>query len=248
MEVNWKMKTIFITARLPPEIVYGLDELQRKKNMIFRTDVLIGIIKGACSAEGIDLSNIPATHSEPPEEPQSSECMSEKSDIIILKLEELRQNREIEMKKIDFEEKKWEYEKQRNADLSKQMKEILEGPVGHAIEQLGKDAATRTKKHMQEVKAQCPLCKADFSVSPDLPEVYCINCGVKLARPAEIEWKYAKQGEAPKEEDALDKGLKANRQRIRDELLKTLIEIEEEKKRLKLTHQTPEKKDEKDSA
>jgi hypothetical protein len=45
----------------------------------------------------------------------------------------------------------------------------------------------------------------------------------------------------PKEEDGLDKWIKANIQRIRDELL--VLIIEQEKERLKLAHQAPEKED-----
>ncbi len=54
------MKNQMLNVRLPPEIVYGIDEFQRKHNLTFRTDALIEIVKVACSAVGIDLSDIPA--------------------------------------------------------------------------------------------------------------------------------------------------------------------------------------------
>jgi len=52
------MKNQILTARLPPEIINGIDAFQRKQNLAFRTDALIEIVKVACSAVGIDLSNI----------------------------------------------------------------------------------------------------------------------------------------------------------------------------------------------
>lgn len=53
------MKGQMFTARLPQETIRGIDEFQKKHNIEFRTDALIEIVKVACSAVGIDLSNIP---------------------------------------------------------------------------------------------------------------------------------------------------------------------------------------------
>jgi hypothetical protein len=59
------MKGEIVTVRLAPEILYGIDEFQKKRNMAFRTDALVEIIKIACHIEGIDLSNIPAAPGSP---------------------------------------------------------------------------------------------------------------------------------------------------------------------------------------
>ena len=48
---------------------------------------------------------------------------------IDLKREEMAQNREIEMKRIELEEKKWEYNKQSSVDIVKQVKEVFDGPT-----------------------------------------------------------------------------------------------------------------------
>jgi hypothetical protein len=58
---------------LPPEIVYGIDEFQKKQNLSFRTDALIEIVRVACSALGIDISNIPAAPASPVENQSNEE-------------------------------------------------------------------------------------------------------------------------------------------------------------------------------
>ncbi|MCJ7633641.1 hypothetical protein MUP77_14785 [Candidatus Bathyarchaeota archaeon] len=111
-----------------------------------------------------------------------------KSDID-WKLEELRVTERIETRKLDLEEKKWEYNKQRDADIRKSREER-----GKAYE------AYKAERD----KAAHLVCQKE-------------------------------------EEDALDKWLKANMQRIRDELLVALIEAEKEK--LRLAREAPEKED-----
>jgi hypothetical protein len=69
-----------ISARLPPEIINGIDQFQRKQNLAFRTDALIEIVKVACSAVGIDLSDIPADPALPTQATEKEEDKKEETE------------------------------------------------------------------------------------------------------------------------------------------------------------------------
>ena len=106
-----------------------------------------------------------------------------------LKLEEMKQNRETDNRKIDLEEKKYFYEKDHEGDTVETVKEIIktvsEGPIGKAIENIGGGAADRLRAGKGNstplVKAQCPQCHGQFMVNPALPTVQCNHCGAMLS-------------------------------------------------------------------
>ncbi len=50
------MKTVILTARVPQYIIDAIDEYQRREKLEFRQDALIDMVKVACDAVGIDMS------------------------------------------------------------------------------------------------------------------------------------------------------------------------------------------------
>ena len=107
-----------------------------------------------------------------------------------LKLEEMKQNRETDNRKIELEEKKWEYEKQNEGKtldtITSTVKEVLSGPIGKAIENLGAGAADRVRGGSQKTgnmtQVQCPSCKGIFAANPNLAVIGCPQCGAKLEK------------------------------------------------------------------
>ena len=103
-----------------------------------------------------------------------------------LKLEEMKQNRETDNRKIELEEKKWEYEKQNEGKTLETVKEILQGPVGDVIKNIGSAGADRvrgpTKGGENMTQVQCPSCRGVFMANPNLAVIGCPNCGAKLEK------------------------------------------------------------------
>jgi hypothetical protein len=87
-----------------------------------------------------------------------------------LKREEMLQNREIEMRRIELEEKKWEYNKQWNSDLLKQIEEIL-----RSADKL---------RGPKPVQVLCPnvACRKPFYTDGYASYVVCPHCGVTLEK------------------------------------------------------------------
>lgn len=140
-------------------------------------------------------------------EQNGGECMSEKSKketknkirtfgsgvktMVDLRLKEMEQRERLESRKLDLEEKKWEYEKTKEGKNIQQVKDLVktiaEGPVGDAIQSLGGVAAERIREDKSSlVKVQCPECKGFFNVNPALFTVTCVHCGVELERSDEL--------------------------------------------------------------
>lgn len=116
-----------------------------------------------------------------------------------LKLEEMKQNREIDMKKLDWEEKKYEMEQDADSRKWEQIANILKGPVGDVMKSLGAAGADRVRggrqpnhaaKILKPVQTQCPNCSSKIFVDAEAETAVCGNCGAVLQ----------KQGQQPVEQ------------------------------------------------
>lgn len=111
-----------------------------------------------------------------------------------LKLEEMKQNKDLETKKLDWEMKKWELDKEKEGGTLDTVKEILAGPAGEILKSFGNAGAERLRsgtgnknpngngqsQQSQLVKVKCPNCAGDFSANPQLAMIQCPLCGVQL--------------------------------------------------------------------
>jgi len=130
------------------------------------------------------------------------------SNIIDLKRDELAQNERLDNRKLDHQEKVWNYEQEHKNDGLKTIvdttKEILEGPVGKFVESLGAGVADKIrgapKAGMAQV--QCPACKAIFAANPKASIIGCPQCGAKLQKQEspQPEQPQEPQAETPKPE------------------------------------------------
>ena len=106
-----------------------------------------------------------------------------------LKKEELQQTERIEVKKIDWEERKWAEEQGATGKMLEQVKGILEGPVGKVIGSIGEAAKDKylgsgknaTVKTSTD-NAKCPQCSQLFWADPAIDIIECPHCHVKLAK------------------------------------------------------------------
>lgn len=62
---------------------------------------------------------------------------------IDLKLEEMRLQHELEMKKIEFDEKTWQIQQVDAHQLNEILKDVLDGPIGKVVESIGSTAKQR---------------------------------------------------------------------------------------------------------
>ena len=108
-----------------------------------------------------------------------------------LKLEELRQNREIDIKKLDWEEKKYEMEQDADSRKWEQIANILKGPVGDVMKSLGAAGADRVRggrppnhagKILKPVQTQCPNCSSKIFVDAEAETAVCGSCGAVLQK------------------------------------------------------------------
>lgn len=110
-----------------------------------------------------------------------------------LKLEEMRQNREVDMKRLDWEQKKYEIEQENDSDKWDKITHLLEGPLGDVIKSFGNAGADRVRgsgakatlsgKNMPKpVQTQCPNCGKPIYVDANADSAVCGNCGAILQR------------------------------------------------------------------
>lgn len=105
---------------------------------------------------------------------------------IDLKLEEMKQEREIDMKRLDWEQKKYEMDADAENQKWEGIGKILEGPVGKAIQGIGNAGADRVRgksaKMPKPVQTQCPQCNSVIFVDQDADAAVCGHCGVVLQK------------------------------------------------------------------
>lgn len=116
-----------------------------------------------------------------------------------LKLEEMRQNREVDIKRLDWEQKKYELEQENDSNKWEQITHLLEGPLGDVIKSFGNAGADRVRgsgakanlsknngKMPKPVQTQCPNCSKPIFVDANADSAVCGNCGVILQRQGSI--------------------------------------------------------------
>jgi DNA-directed RNA polymerase subunit RPC12/RpoP len=108
---------------------------------------------------------------------------------IALQLEKMKQDERLENKKIDWEMQKHQEEKDSQKELLSTVKDIFQGPVGKAIENIGGGAADRMRGEgkqprnlPQPVRAGCPKCQKEFYTDPRAEMVVCPYCGSILQK------------------------------------------------------------------
>ena len=109
-----------------------------------------------------------------------------------LKKLEMEQNKDIEDRKQNWEEKKWEKEKDKEGRTLETVKEILEGPAGEILKSLGNAGAEKIRgskasnsnnpaqSSAKITQINCPNCNGAFPVNVQLPTIQCPLCGVQL--------------------------------------------------------------------
>lgn len=110
-----------------------------------------------------------------------------------LRLEQMKQDREVDMKRLDWEQRK--YEMEQDADVAKweQIGKILQGPIGQAIQGIGNAGADRvrggnsgaprkTGRQPTAVQTQCPNCQHVIYVDAEADTAICGQCGAILQK------------------------------------------------------------------
>lgn len=127
-----------------------------------------------------------------------------------LKVEALKSDRDIDNRKIDFEEKKWEYQQQHSGDTLNAAKDIIKevtsGPIGEMIKTYGSAKAENVRNsrdpRVPMVDVQCPSCQARFKANTQLARLQCSSCGAILEKQQPTEPQEQPQPEQPQEAEA----------------------------------------------
>lgn len=101
-----------------------------------------------------------------------------------LKKLEMQQNKELDDRRITWEEKKWEMQQEKDAKMVDTIVGAVKEIGGPLAKNLGGAAADRIRGGSttpQLSRAQCPNCKGVFQVNPSLSTVQCPLCGVTLS-------------------------------------------------------------------
>jgi uncharacterized Zn finger protein (UPF0148 family) len=104
-----------------------------------------------------------------------------------LKLEEMRENHDIDMEKLKMEWQKYQDSKQSTQEIIGTVKDVVkvigEGPIGRAIGSMGEAKANQIMRHGQPPKVisiNCPGCGKPFKVVEGSRQVVCPGCNVVL--------------------------------------------------------------------
>lgn len=105
---------------------------------------------------------------------------------IDLKIADMAQTERLEGRKLDWEMRKWELSKEADIQKYQMVKDILEGPVGQVISNVGKAGADRMRgspnksanQPVQSVQTMCPNpnCQKVIYVDPKANQVQCPYC------------------------------------------------------------------------
>ena len=107
-----------------------------------------------------------------------------------LKLEDMRENREVDMKRLDWEQEKWKMESEADLNKWEQIGKILQGPVGDVVKQMGSAGADRVRgsgarpvgRTPKPIQTQCPNCEKVIYVDAEAETALCGNCGAVLQK------------------------------------------------------------------
>lgn len=164
-----------------------LDELKEQRKVTQQQQMMI------LQKEIAEIKNRPTALAEIARDSQKFKTYQEmfgggqRIDEIALKLEDMRQKERLDNRKLDFEERKLQREEESTGKLYDTVKEVLKGPVGETIKNLGTAGADRVRgsknpQAQQMVRAQCPKCGGVFPANPELPTINCPLCGAQLSR------------------------------------------------------------------
>jgi ribosomal protein L37AE/L43A len=106
------------------------------------------------------------------------------TNMLDIKLEELRQNAEMDNRKIDWEIEKWKVDKTEDNRKWELVSRALEGPIGQAIQSVGTAGAERIAHRKQPKIAQiaCPNCQKSVYIDENAKIVVCGACGAHLSK------------------------------------------------------------------
>ncbi len=164
-----------------------LDELKEQRKVTQQQQMMI------LQKEIAEIKNRPTALAEIAHDSQKFKTYQEmfgggqRIDEIALKLEDMRQKERLDNRKLDFEEHKLQREEESTGKLYDTVKEVLKGPVGETIKNIGTAGADRVRGNknpqaQQVVKVQCPKCNGIFIANPALPEIACPLCGTSLSK------------------------------------------------------------------
>jgi len=108
---------------------------------------------------------------------------------IDLKMKEMDQSASLDKEKLNWEKEKYGEEKASQREIIGTVKEVLQGPIGKAIESLGAGAADRVRGRAgssaplpQVTQVTCPACTKTFFADPNAPFTVCPHCGATLQK------------------------------------------------------------------
>lgn len=119
---------------------------------------------------------------------------SQTTNELDLKLEQMREDREVDLKRLDWEQEKWKMESEADMQKWTQIGKILEGPLGDVIKSFGNAGADRvrgnrpatpsnsTGKQIKAVQTQCPSCGEAIYVDAEADTALCGKCGAILQK------------------------------------------------------------------
>jgi hypothetical protein len=103
-----------------------------------------------------------------------------------VRLENLRQSREVDLKKLDWEQRKWESEREDSSKKWELVKKALTGPIGQAIQSMGSAGAERVRqgaRRMPKVlEISCAQCKQPIYIDANADAVVCGKCGAFMEK------------------------------------------------------------------
>lgn len=113
---------------------------------------------------------------------------------IDIKLEEMRESRDLDNKRLEWEQEKYKLENEADLHKWEQIGRILQGPVGDVIKNVGNAGADRVRgkggnakggqKMPKPTQTQCPNCQHVIFVDADAESAVCGSCGAILQRQA----------------------------------------------------------------
>ena len=108
---------------------------------------------------------------------------------IDLRIKEMDERAALDKERLIWEKEKYGEEKASQREIIGTVKEVLQGPIGKAIESLGAGAADRVRGRAgssaplpQVTQVTCPACTKTLFADPNAPFTVCPHCGATLQK------------------------------------------------------------------